>query len=258
MDESDLPVGTDFLDLVREVESQCETRTDDALPKLGVKAPKTYCGLGTVLSLLDRLGSCFWGCQKGDHSVEYLVARAASHGRAALRLMRAGYYDEALTLARGVGELSNLLQLFVVDHCALDEWRKLDEKTRRNCFSALNVRKGLEEQSDLPILVDRDRYGELSGFASHPDPSNSPQAHNLLGVSTQGGYFQEAGVMLVLNELGLAVGGVAVFGGHLAVINEDLRKNFVSAGADLIRSLGGIHVLTREAMWSELLQKPRA
>ena len=207
MDEVDLPIGDDFLDLVRTLEGQCESQTDEAIPMLGVKTPSTYRNLGNVLSLLDRLGSCFWGCQKGDHSVEYLAARAASHARASLRLMRGGYYDEALTLARGVGELCNLLQLFVADRSELDEWRKLDERTRRTRFSAANVRTRLVEKSKLPILVDQRRYGELSGFASHPDPKNNPQAHNPLGIPTQGAVFQELGPFSAVRQVYVSCSG---------------------------------------------------
>jgi len=61
------------------------------------------------------------------------------------------------------------------------------------------------------------------------------------------------GVTLVLNELGLAAGGVSVFGALLA-LSEDHRKSLVSAGADLIRSLGAIDVLNRTAVWSELIE----
>ncbi len=186
MDEDNVPLGTDFLELVRAFEESCEARTDEVLPRLGKRAPKTYSQLGTVLSLLDRLGSCYWGCGGGDHAIEWLAARASSNSRGALRLMRAGFYDEALGLARSVGEVCNLLHLFVFERTSLDDWRTTDPATRRKRYSALTVRMRLERVADRAI-IQNDRYSVLSGFAAHPDPASPPQAHNILGVASTGG-----------------------------------------------------------------------
>ena len=48
------------------------------------KAPRCLESLGTVLSLLDRASSCYWGCRGGDHVIEYFAGRVASSSRAAL------------------------------------------------------------------------------------------------------------------------------------------------------------------------------
>ena len=64
---------------------------------MGKKAPECPSTFGTVLSLLDRVGSCFWQCPGGGHKahmIQYMAARASSFARAAFRLRKLGFYDE--------------------------------------------------------------------------------------------------------------------------------------------------------------------
>src|SRR5262245_48629772 len=125
MTESDtsVPEGAAFLKLVWDQEDACQRETDTRLPGMGNRAPACFEQIGTVLSLLDRMASCWWACQGGDHIVEYLCGRVASTGRAALRLMRLGFYDESLVLSRGIGEIANLFLLFKEEPRALEEWK---------------------------------------------------------------------------------------------------------------------------------------
>lgn len=249
MDEERVPVGTDFLDLARDLEAHCEARTDEALPHMGSKAPRTFIELGTVLSLLDRVASCYWGCFGGDHVVELLTARASSNSRGALRLVRAGFYDEALGLSRGVGEVCNLLTLFALDRSSLEDWRTTDPVTRRKRYSAFSVRKRLQERH-VRAIIQEDRYGMLSGFFAHPDPANPPQAHNIVRLPSTGcGLFQEAGLLVSLNELALAAGGVLAVAGSLARLSPEIAVECHESGKELIRSLGRVEVVTYEAMW---------
>jgi hypothetical protein len=103
------PEATAFLETAWNAEDACETETTSALPGMGVKAPACIAKLGTLLSLLYRVGCCAWGCRGGDHTVEYIIGRSVTSALAALRLIRFGYYDEALGLARNIGEIANLL-----------------------------------------------------------------------------------------------------------------------------------------------------
>ena len=257
MGADEVPTGASFLDLVRTMEALCEKRTDEVLPRLGERAPNTYEQLGTVLSFLDRVASCYWTCAGGDHAIERLAGRVSSNIRAALRIMRAGFYDEALGLARSAGEICNLLQLFVFEPLALDDWRAVDGVTRRKVYSAFNVRLRLESVAGRAI-IQNDRYGALSGFATHADPDNPPQAHNKFGVPSLGGLFQEAGLLMSLNELGLAAGGVLFLASTLAQLEAARLEECREAAIDLIRSLGGVEVVTREAMWAALARADEA
>ena len=71
--ETVVPEGRDFLELVWNQEEKCQTETDTLLPNLGKKAPAAMIHVGTVMSLLDRMASCWWVCRGGDHRIDISV-----------------------------------------------------------------------------------------------------------------------------------------------------------------------------------------
>ena len=133
-----VPLGGDFLRVVREQERRCEESFDEWLPGAGVRAPQSMDALGTALSYLDRIASCWWGCRQDTHIEERLVGKVASNARAALHLLRAGYYDEALGLVRQIGETANLACLFVQSAESHEEWKSASEEVARTAFSPVN------------------------------------------------------------------------------------------------------------------------
>lgn len=139
-----IPEGLDFLQMIWEQEDDCERETDQELPKMGEKASQCLLRLGTVLSLLDRLSTCWWGCRGGDHLIEYLVGRSVNCARASLRLSRFGFYDEALSVTRSIGEIANLMCLFTNEVGAFDRWRTADASVRKTTFGPMQVRMQLE------------------------------------------------------------------------------------------------------------------
>ena|SRR5712675_2202888 len=106
-----VPRGKAFLKFAAAVEDANAAETDKLLPEMGDKATACYREIGTILSLLAQMASCWWVCRGGDHLIEYMCARTASFGRASLRLIRMGFYDEALGLIRTIAEIANLLGL---------------------------------------------------------------------------------------------------------------------------------------------------
>src|SRR5260370_41387028 len=115
--------------------SRCGRSTDEYFASESPDGSiRTHEHLGTLLSLLDRASSCWWGCRQGDHAAEQLVGRCCSYGLCAFRLARSGFYDESIALARTVGEITNLAVLFVTDATLLQDWRTADEKTRRDKY----------------------------------------------------------------------------------------------------------------------------
>lgn len=102
--------GGKFFDVIARQEAECASTTMQEFPKLGAKAaPDCYEALGMTLALMDRAASCYWGCAGGDHRLEFLVGRATNSAYAALSLATRGYYDQALSGARALGEIANLL-----------------------------------------------------------------------------------------------------------------------------------------------------
>ena len=74
-DTPEVPLGSEFLRLVRDQERRCVEDFDEWLPTAGIKAPETLDALGSALSYLDRIASCWWGCRKGPHIEERLIGK---------------------------------------------------------------------------------------------------------------------------------------------------------------------------------------
>src|SRR5262249_264798 len=195
------PERTAFLRLVWEQEDGCKLNTDQRLPTMGKKAPACLEQVGTVLSLVDRMASCWWACREGDHLIEYLCGSVASTGRAALRLMRLGFYDESLALCGGLGEIAIVLPLFPQDRRAFEEWEAAFGGDRLRQFSPVKVRLRLERLHSAP-----------------------PQSHNILGVPTAGASLQDEGLLVCLNALAVALSLATAFGALLLDLENDIKQ----------------------------------
>ena len=250
-----VPLGGDFLRIVRDQERRCEASFDKWLPGAGVKAPQTIDALGTALSYMDRISSCWWGCRKGTHIEERLVGKVASNARAALHLLRAGYYDEALGLVRQIGETANLASLFVQSTESHKKWKAASEEVARTDFSPVKVRLRLEGLP-LPLPMDQDTYGLLSRQSVHINPGTSPQSHNAFSLPTLGGYFQEAGALLALNHLGGMVGWVLWLAVTLIKPPTD-RKIVVDASVALLRSIGSVNLKSVQDFFAGIRKSPQ-
>ncbi len=249
--ETDVPEGRDFLELVWHQEEECQTETDALLPNLGKKAPATMIHIGTVMSLLDRMASCWWVCRGGDHRVEYLCGRALNDARAAVRLLRFGLYDESLALSRAIGETANLMQLFTMDRSALDEWRDAtDQKVRRD-FSPYRVRRRLEGLSQSPAIT-QERYALLSSRATHVGPHTVPQSHNVLGIPFSHSRVQAEGILVCLNELATPLCVVAALGAILLDLDKDTRLRILNCARTLAVHIGGATITEIDAFHQTL------
>ncbi len=234
-------VGLLIHKVLRQQEEDCEEKSLEQLPRMGVKAPRCYEMTARVLALLDAFSSCAWGCAEGDHILERLVARSVNHARGALRLALMGFYDEALVVTRGVGEIANLLSLFEARSESFARWKSLDERTRRREFSPVQVRTELETIG-TPIRVTTEAYAELSSRNVHVNPRTSPQTYDLLGRPKGGGYYQEAGFMICQNELAQALTFVIYSAAKLSQLDQPLRKRMLLAGRDLILHTGSLGI----------------
>ena len=240
-----IPLGHDFLAAVRDQEGRCEVHFDEWLPNAGVKAPRTVEALGAALAYLDALGCGWWGCAGEGHTNERLIARATSNARAALRLLRAGYYDEAFSLVRQLGEVANLLCLFVQSKESQSAWRAADEKKRGEKFRAGVVQKKLEKL-ELPLPMDQNLYRQLSAGFVHANPEHAPQDHNPVSITTMGAYFQPGGALPTLNHLGGLVGYTLWLAVQLATPRTD-QAVIARAALQLLRSIGGVSLLSLPA-----------
>ena len=245
-----IPEGAAFLELAQAQEDRCTADTEARIADLGQKAPRCYEQIGTVLALVDGMASCFWGCGGGSHDIERLCGRVASDARAAIRLMKAGFYDQALMLCRSMGERANLLWLFAHQPDALTDWQDLSDHERRKRFTPVQVRKALERlQKGIPI--GQERYQSLSSEVVHPHPHVSPQTYNMLTIPTLGGILQPAGVMICINEIAYPLAFTAVGGARLLDLDTNIRQRIVDAAVTLAESLGSVQYAEWETLRRE-------
>jgi hypothetical protein len=209
----DTPEGAAFLDLVADAEDERAKGYRDLMDKGSSPYQKLREGLGTLLALMDRLGSCWWGCPGGDlHNITYEVAASSGNSLAVLRLLRAGYYDESLILIRQIAERANLLELFLHDEDSFKEWSDADADTRRKKFQTVSIRLRLENLGVEPV-VGQDHYRYLSQFGVHPGRTPQHFGENL--PPTVGGTFRWRGLLIAFNELAYAAAMVGAIGAAL-------------------------------------------
>ena len=250
-----VPLGSDFLTFIRDHERRCEMHFDEWLPSAGIRAPKTTDALGTALSYLDRIASCWWGCRNGLHIEERLLGKSVSNSSASLQLLRSGYYDEALGLIRQIGETTNLLCLFMQSSELQEKWKDASAEVIRQEFSPVKVRLKLEELP-LPLPMDYDTYKLLSGQSVHANPSTTPQSHNPFNLPTLGSYFQEAGALLSLNHLAGLVGWLLWIAVTLIKPPTDQRA-IIDASVTLLRSIGGFNLNSAQEYFNRVRASPQ-
>jgi hypothetical protein len=204
-----------------------------------------------TLALLDCAASCYWGCTGGDHRLEFLIGRATNSAYAALSLATKGYYDQALSAARALGEIANLLALFAGDQAKIKEWKGADEATRKRNFSAVKVRLAIEALA-APLPINQDRYARLSIFSIHATPDSMPQAHGPHGQAITFPVYQAAGFLLALNEIAIPVAFIALYTSMLLMMADETRKVFRDIARLLTESVGGVAVTVQGRPWFKL------
>jgi hypothetical protein len=131
----------------------------------------------------------------------------------------------------------------------MERWRQADEKARRREFSAVRVRLALENLATT-IPTPEDRYRQLSSFGSHP--GRTPQHHDPKKPPRQGGAYDEAGLLLSLNEMAR---GIVLVGGLATplLVGESIPRLESSTPqrkrpADW-RQIGGVNVSSIDDLW---------
>lgn len=232
-----------YYSAARRQRRRCERQTFARLAKLGKQMPECLNSLDTLLWLLERVGCCYEACPGKDapHVIQRILSRGVSHTIAGIDLAARGHYDEALALARSVGEAGNLFWLFSIMPSKYSEWLSLDGKQRWNLFRPKKVREQIQG-SGSPVPIDESRYSLLSEESSHPNPETVPQRFTP-HLPTLGGYYQEAGVFVALNELAAPI---AILGASavalISEISEETRRNVRRAAVDVLHQVGSVGI----------------
>ena len=232
----DIPEGSAFFVVSARHQDDCAAQSRRQLRHLAKPVQQTYENLGTLLSLLDRMASCFWGCHGKEHAIENLVGRAVSAGRAAFRLIEFGHYDEAFALTRGIAEIGNLMWLFYIKPEELRPWIDLPEKERRSRYCPPAVRKAIEAAGSV-VPHGQPEYAWLCEVAVHPTPKNPPQAHNIHRIPTVGGFYQERGQIECLAWLAWALSSVGGPAAKMALIERSHAETIVEASIQVVQDL---------------------
>lgn len=219
----ELPDSAQYLNSTFAKREECERKTKKAVAEWEDASTNSLRYVGVLLRLLSNMAVCEPNCGHEFHVVERLAGRIVTQSTAALLLMTGGYYDEALTHVRSVGEIANLLVLFLYEREAFEEWLVLDSNARKRQYSPVKVRTRLEGRG-VHVPITHPRYSALSETATHVTPHLRIQAYNPLSFQTLGGYFQPDGVRLVLTELSIAVADAATCAMRLAVLVGNMQE----------------------------------
>jgi hypothetical protein len=201
---AEIPTGLAYLELISyfgaiAVKNSAHLNVDERDLKI----------IGTSLSVFYQAATCHRKCHGGGHMLERLVGRMYNLSCAAYSLITLGFYDEALSMIRSVGEIANLISLSCVDKDVIREWISCDRRTRLQKFSPMNVRKKLEEKEGV-IIAKYDWYSTLSEDYIHPTPNTQPNMHNKDGISVAGGVLQEQGAQKAIRNLAYCTGLTAL------------------------------------------------
>ena len=238
-----------YFKLMRRLQARCYKNTWKH--PLGDKAPILVQGLDTLLSGLDRMASCFGGCRGGDHCAEYLTGRAVSSCTSAMLLMENGYYDEALSIIRSLGELANLMSVFAADKNEFRRWKSINERQRRSAFAPVKIRLWLEKHDGI-MVVDEERYRFLSSYSIHASPNNIPQAHNAQAAGSIAPTFEVAGFLLCLNELARAMAFIGVFAPRLCAVPPAIEQALQEVNRLIVEHIGGVNADVKGRPWLKL------
>jgi hypothetical protein len=182
-----IPNGTDHLRLLDLGALHALKSGEQALKE---KEEGNFEFIGVCMTVLYQAATCHRQCHGGGHLLESLCGRAYNLSAAAIHLAKIGYYDEALNLVRGIGEIANLVALSATEPSAIKEWLAADDKTRRNKFSPARVRERLSKALVAPMIADQDWYSHLCEKYTHVTPDTKPNFHNDERPRC-GGFFQK-------------------------------------------------------------------
>lgn len=196
-----MPKGKDFYNWVFSVDTQKEEFTLEVYQNdREFKSIDTYEVIPEFLETLYKVATCGYGCKGGSHVIEYITGRGYNLGIASLKLLRLGFYDEAISLIRSISEIVNLFALFGIDPKSLPEWYNQTEKERMKNFSPAKVRERLSE-TDLKPPISKEYYSKMCEVGVHVNPMTKPQGKNHIDRALVGGFVVEEQAIAVLNDL---------------------------------------------------------
>jgi hypothetical protein len=164
--------------------------------------------------------------------IQLLGMRMFNAFGASLKLALSGYPQNSVLLMRDIMETVFLVDLFKGDKTLIEKWRFADEKTLKNYFSPVAVRKALDERYGHKAGKRKERYKQFSELAGHPNMKSAwmmrPEKN---GDAVSGPFVAKDSLNAVLYEMGhLSVEA----GMHLHAFTPDHKWQFAAAGLEFL------------------------
>jgi hypothetical protein len=148
--------------------------------------------------------------------------------------------------------MTKLFALFFSSPESIEEWKQSDHSYRVANLTPGKIRKRIEEVGNTPFISAK-KYAALCEISTHPVPEVRPQRFNHSGKSMTGGvYMQEAGIVVVLNEMAFALSMFVIFAARICKVPTEPFKEKREACAMCISSTGGIGVHNVNEVWKEI------
>ena len=120
---------------------------------------------------------------------------------ATLKLLLSGYYQNSILQQRDLIETVFLLDYFSGDTALISRWRGADEKTLREEFSPVAVRKKLDERDQYTGKKRAELYKLFSTLAGHPNPRGFDMLKVSSGDHHCGPFFDEKSLLATISDL---------------------------------------------------------
>lgn len=238
-DKQDMPIGREFLTAIREQEDQSEAMFEEwSAAEVEIGSEDLLEKLGTALFYLDRVPRCGWGCEDNGsgHLEKHITAKANSNARAALRLSMSGYLSEAFAITRSMGEIANLMHLFMESEDSLETYRNASVSSRNRHFSAGKVREKLDGLN-VGSFMDGKLYGNLSRVFVHTSANWSPLSHSVSDAPGNRRQDEIEGILTILMAVANWVNTTLTFANRVNEQPED-RLDALVANKELLDALG--------------------
>lgn len=218
MNKIEIPTELEHIEFVRTVAKIAEAKTSN----FSDKSKNNLKLLGDSMHAIYLSAACVNKCIGGDHQIEYIGARVYNLSAASYNLIVSGFYDEAQSLIRSIGEISNLLSLAVFNFELFDEWKKSDKQKRMNKFSPAKVRQ-IVENSNGVLIMDKNLYSKLCEEYTHLVPAVKPNNYDH-DQNVCGGLAQQAGFEQSVNLLSYIVSMLALFFCTHSELKDEFNK----------------------------------
>lgn len=137
-----------------------------------------------------------------DLTIRLLGIRMFNCLNATLKLLLSGYYQASTLQQRDMIETFFLLDFFLTDKSQITKWRQADERTLRNSFAPVVVRKALDARDSFAGEKRAAHYKLFSSLAGHPHPRGFQMFQLPDGNHHCGPFFDERPFRATISELG--------------------------------------------------------